>query len=296
VPTPAENLRAAGLLAIAAGADPAQDALSKALTGQGIPIGMILGIRGLFTIGLYVLLFRILHQGWSVRQLLEPGNLIRACLEAALSWVTFHALSLLPLATVTGLFFTTPLITTALAAIFLGERVRIYRLGAVIVGFVGILLTLRPGAEGFTPALLLPLLSASLAAVRDLMTRRLRPGLPTSAVALATVMAMTTSGIASVPLLPWPALQWSMLAILFGAAALTATAFWFYIQSTRLGELSFLAPFRYVSIPLAGLFGFLFWGDVPTMLDLCGITLIVGSGIVIFHRERMLARRAAAIA
>lgn len=291
LPTAADNLRAALLMAFASVLFTMNDALVKALTGGGMPIGMFLAIRGLFMIGLFSVLMHRRKVDWSFRSLVDPANLMRALIEALLSWVMFTSLMLLPLATVTALFFTTPLIATALGALVLGERVKIWRWSAVGFGFLGILVAIRPGSTAFEPPMLLPLLAALLAALRDLVTRQLKPETSTRTVALSTAMATTASGFLSIPLLPWPPVQPAPVAILAGSALMSGVALFAYIGATRLGEISFLAPIRYLAIPTAGLLGFLIWGEMPDGWALLGTFLIIGSGALIFYREQQLSRR-----
>jgi drug/metabolite transporter (DMT)-like permease len=267
------------------------DALVKVLTGQGVPIGLILALRGVFMVLIFLLLFRGQRDDWRLHQFGNPLVVLRACSEAALSWVMFTSLMLLPIATVTALFFTTPMLATALGALFLGERVRIWRWTAVVLGFVGILIATRPGSAAFEPTLLLPLLAALIAALRDLITRRLPHGIPTRVVAMSTTVATCLSGFASIPFLPWPPLELPLVGILAGSALISGVALFAYIGASRLGEISFLAPIRYLSLPTAGLLGFLVWGDLPDRWALVGTALIVGSGVLIFYREQRLARR-----
>lgn len=292
LPSPADNLRAAALMAFASVVFTMNDALVKVLMGQGVPIGLVLALRGVFMVLIFLGLFRAMPGAWRLRQFLDPVVLLRAVSEAALSWVMFAALMLLPIATVTALFFTTPMIATALGALVLGERVRIWRWSAVVLGFLGILVATRPGSTAFEPTLLLPLLAALIAALRDLLTRRLPHGVSTKLVALSTTVATCLSGFLSIPLLPWPPLELPLVGILAGSALVSAVALFAYIGASRLGEISFLAPIRYLSLPTAGLLGFLVWGDLPDGFALFGAALIVGSGSLIFYREQRLVRQA----
>src|SRR5690349_17858576 len=108
LPTAADNLRAAALMAFASVVFTMNDALVKVLMGQGVPIGLVLAMRGVFMVLIFLGLFRAMPGEWRLRQFLDPVVLLRAVSEAALSWVMFAALMLLPIATVTALFFTTP--------------------------------------------------------------------------------------------------------------------------------------------------------------------------------------------
>ena len=290
-PLPAADLlRAASLMAFASILFTGNDALVKALTGDGVPIGLILAVRGVFmSAGLFALFWtRTLDH--SPRPFLDPVNLLRAALEATLSWVMFASLMRLPIATVTTLFFTTPMLATLLGALILGEKVGIWRWSAVVCGFFGIVVAIRPGSTAFAPALLLPLLAALLAAVRDLVTRKLRRQTSTEVVAFSTAAVTCASGFLSIPLLPWPPLGVSLTAVLAGSAVVSAVALFAYIGAVRMGELSFLAPIRYVSIPTAFLIGALVFGDVPDRFRLLGTAIIVGSGMLIFYREHRLAK------
>ncbi|HEX2527841.1 MAG TPA: DMT family transporter [Geminicoccus sp.] len=287
LPIATDNLRAALLMAAASTLFTLNDALVKVLTGGGAQIGLILAVRGVFMVLIYLIVFRSQLPIWSTRQVLEPTNLVRALFEATLSWAMFTSLMLLPIATVTALYFTTPLLATALGAAVLGERVGIWRWSAVVVGFIGILVAIRPGSTAFEPALLLPLLAALLSAGRDLVTRRLPHDLPSGVVAVSTASAMMGSGFVSLPAAPWSNVSLALVAVLGGSALITALALFAYIRASRLGEISFLAPIRYLSILTAMILGLLIWQDVPDRWDLAGTLLIVASGCLIFYRERV---------
>jgi len=200
-----------------------------------------------------------------------------ACFIGALPWVS--------LATASAIMFTAPIIVTALSVLFLGERVGVWRWGAVIMGFAGVLVIVQPGSEGFEPATLLVAVSASLFAVYQLMTRRLvevdSPA--TQIIYTALVGTVVTSCIVPfVGRLPDTGFQvFSFMAI----GTIGAFAHLLVIQALRRAPASIIAPVGYVELVSATILGFLVFGDLPGWATWTGASLIVVSGLIIAWRE-----------
>jgi drug/metabolite transporter (DMT)-like permease len=286
----AANLRAAGLMMAAMALYGVSDALIKHVS-SGLPIGEIMGLRGIaMCLLLYALLRRQGHPA-SWRLWLHPWNLGRGALEIACAALYFAAISRLPLGEATALFFVAPLILTAMAALVLKERVGPRRWSAVAIGFLGVLVVAGP-PQAWTPLILLPLASAVFSASRDIAQRHIPPAVPAAAISLVTAAAVMLGGLATIPfgwVLPTP---WQ-LAVLLLSAVIVGIGYQCYVLAIRAGDISFVSPFRYVAIPLAMVLGFVGWGDLPTPLKLLGAAIIVGSGLFVFYRERQLALRAA---
>ena len=141
-------------------------------------------------------------------------------------------------------------------------------------------------AGSFEPLMLIPVVAAVLMAGRDVLTRMIAPQLPARAVALTSAIAVTVSGLLTWPLGDWvrpTAGDWAGIVI---CAGFVAAAHTLLVGAVRIGEMSFVAPFRYTSILLAVLVGYAVWGDVPGPMAILGGLVIVASGIVIFYRER----------
>jgi drug/metabolite transporter (DMT)-like permease len=289
-----QNLRAAGMLSLTMALFCCGDTLSKLIL-QRLPVGELTFIRGVLVCLLILAVQLARGQGRRLGTGLERTTLLRALVEAGVVLAFFSALRSLPVANATTLMFTSPIVMTGLVAFVLKEPVGPRRWAAVIVGFLGVLLVASPSREGWNPAALFALLGAFLVAVRDLMTRFIPGSVDPGSVALTTSVVVTILSAPSV-LLGWVVPQPRDLALIAAAAVLLAIAYSTIVLAFRGGETSFIAPFRYLSIPLAILLGWLVFGDVPRWNMLAGAAVIIGSGAFIFYRERAVARRRPATA
>ena len=225
----------------------------------------------------------------------------------------FAALAAIPLADATALFFVAPLFITVLSIPFLGERVGIRRFSAVAVGFVGVLVVLRPGVGSAGDPLdrltmLLPVVAALAYAGMQILTRRLRASAPASAMALyiqGTLVAVSlgffvvagdgrfAEGVESKSALfllrawTWPTLEhWTWFVLLGGLSAFIAYT---VTQAYRLADAATLAPFEYVALPMAIMLGWLVFDHLPDVWVLLGCALIAGSGVYVYRRKHQLA-------
>ncbi|MDW8368994.1 MAG: EamA family transporter [Geminicoccaceae bacterium] len=287
-PSSSANLRATALILASSLCFSLGDTIVKWLA-QDFPVAQIVLFRSLACLPLLLLLRRA-DEPLLPRDLLHPVLLARSAFEIGVTAAFFGALALMPLGDAVAIMFTAPILLTALAGPLLGERVGWRRWLAVLAGFSGVLVVLRPGAGVYGSEAVLPLLAAACIAGRDLLVRRLPAGLDNRTVVLATTLALLLYG-AVASLWSW---QPPTTALLLGAtaAAVTVTlAFLAYVDATRTAEVSYLQPFKYGAIPLSYLWGFLVFDDLPDALALLGVALIVGSGLFLWHRERALASR-----
>jgi len=198
----------------------------------------------------------------------------------------------MPLAEITAILMLAPLLITALSMIFFGEKVGWRRWSAVVVGFLGMLLVVRPG-DGTFPLFALGLAFASVlgVAARDITTRRMPLDVPTAIIALMSIVGTTLAGVVlSLSGQAWRPVT-PELALIVGAAALfVAIGNYAIVSACRDAELSVVSPFRYVVIIWAVLLGILVFGDWPRPLALAGIALIGASGLYTLHRERIRQR------
>lgn len=282
----------AGVLAILAAMAffVASDTLSK-LARATLPVGEVMALRGIMSsvftfawviwVGSLGRLRSGYSRAWSLRNFGEVG-----------SAVTFlAALGHMPLANVTAITQATPLATTAAGAIFLGERVGWRRWSATAVGFLGVLLIVRPGTDQFTWWSLVALMTVACVTLRDIATRRMDTTVPPSLmtfVSSALVMVMGfVMGLAETWVWPAPA-TWLQLA---GSAGLVVGGIYSTILAVRKAELSRIAPFRYSIILWSILLGWLVWGDVPDQITTAGIVVVVGAGFYTFIREQYVRRQ-----
>jgi drug/metabolite transporter (DMT)-like permease len=277
--TAAANLRGALLVVVAMAAFCVNDAFIKDLSTRA-PIGELMAVRGVFAI---VLLLVVLP--WLGLRVGRPERFtwLRAAGEVAVTFAFLEALARLPIGDTYTLYFAGPLLLTAGAALFLGERVGARRWGAVTVGFLGVLVVLGLPSS-WQAASLLALAAALLSVGRDLTTRWIPPTVGSGTVALLTSICVSLSGWATAVGGGWVALGWRDLGLCALAAFGVAAGYTSFVVALRTGELSFVATFRYSGIPMAMLLGLAIWGDLPSARMLAGAALIMGSGLYMISR------------
>jgi drug/metabolite transporter (DMT)-like permease len=286
--TAADNLKAAAIMALTMSLYGSNDAIVKAMAGH-LPVGEIMVLRGAFTVVLLVFVTRALGDRITVAGLFERWTLVRASIEIAATFLFLTSIKLLPLATATTLLFAAPIFVTALSIPILGEHVGVWRWSAVVAGFVGVVLIAAPGPKGFDATILLPIVAAFGVSARDIVTRFIPQTVPAGSVAVTSGTLVALSGFATLPW-GWAAPATGDIAWLAGAGLLLAGAYAFNVVAIRSGDLSFTAPFKYVVILWATVYGMVFWNEVPSARAVLGAAIIIASGLVIFYRER---RRAA---
>ncbi|WP_170463305.1 DMT family transporter [Ruegeria arenilitoris] len=228
----------------------------------------------------------------------KPLPLLRAGAEA-LGAVTFvTALSLVDLSTVAAVFQAMPLAVTMGAALFLGETVGWRRWSAIGVGFIGVLMIIRPGLAGFQPESLFVVATVIAIAARDLITRKLDARVASSVVALQAYLAIALAGAALMvfsgqSVVP---LQSAHVGPYLGAIGFGVLAYYAIVTAMRIGEASALTPFRYTRLVFSIAAGMMMFGERPDMMTIAGATLIIGSGMYTFLRERRLAQAVAVAA
>ncbi|UWR23055.1 DMT family transporter [Sulfitobacter sp. S190] len=290
------------------------DMLIKQLSG-GYPLHQIVFLRSAIAL-LFSLVFLQFEGGFAALRTDVPlQHLLRGLLIVVANMTFFLALGVLPLADVTALFFAAPLFITLLSIPILGERVGPVRLTAVVIGFVGVLIMQRPWQGEDTlmvsrVVLMLPVLAALAYALNQLMTRRLGAKAPAAALAIYIQVSFLVVSVAFflaagdgrfAPEGGNATLQFLLRAWIWP----TPDDMWVFIglgvnggfigyslsQAYRLADAATVAPFEYIGLPLAVLWGYLFFGDLPTWEVWTGIALIIASGLFVFFRERTEARR-----
>jgi len=260
-------------------------AVAKFLVADYHP-GQILFVRALF---IYVIIALLVWRDGGLATLRirnYPGQTARALCLAASTYLMVVSVDLLPLGDVFAINHASPLILTALAALFLGEKVGWRRWSAIFVGFGGILVMLRPTPAAFQWAAFVPLLVALLSAARDVITRYITNTESSTAILAYTTTIVMLAGLATAPFTDWRPIPWSDLYVFALAALFQGTAHFLMIETFRLAEAKIVAPFKYSSILWAMVIGYLIWSDVPDTWITSGATLVVGSGLYILHRER----------
>lgn len=262
------------------------DTITKAVAAE-LNIGEILLVRGLVAMVLVAALawYRDALRSFSALLIWPVGLRVLGEIGGTLTYLS--AIAQIPLANASAIFQALPLVITLGAALVFGEPVGWRRWLAIAAGFIGVLVIVRPGAEGFSQAALLALASVGFCAVRDLATRRIPKHLPTVFITLLTTVTVTTAGaVVLVPLGGWKAPSAQALGLLTFAAVLILIGYQCIIVSLRTGDISAVAPFRYTALPWAMLTGYLAFGHKPDGPMLAGAAIIVASGLYAFYRER----------
>jgi len=227
--------------------------------------------------------------------MLQPALMLRLVAEILASLAYISALGAMPLANTASILQALPLAVTLGAALFLGEQVGWRRWLAIIAGFAGVLIVIRPGPEGFSMAAVYVIASVVGAAARDLATRRIDPNVSTLFISVITATSITVVGGALiVPMGGWQPMSGDVLSRLAIASVLLLVGYQAIILAMRTGEISFIAPFRYTSLIWAIAIGFLFFGEIPDIWMTVGVLIIVASGLYTFYRENR--RRVPAVA
>jgi drug/metabolite transporter (DMT)-like permease len=282
-------IRSIALMVIASGLLTIQDGMVKWIA-QSYPVGQVMTLRGLFVIAIVILWAMARRRTSELRVSNWSLQLTRGTLMAISTFLFVTGLTLMPIADAIAIAFAGPVIATALAALLLGERVRWRRWTAIGVGFTGVVVMLRPTPDLVRLVAVVPLLAALFGAFRDIVTRKMGTGgESTPAIMLISTSVVTIAGLLTIPL-GWAPLQVADLGWFVASASLVALAQALMIESLRLGEIGLVAPFKYTSLVWAVLLGVVVWGDLPDAWTWVGSTLVVGSGLYIWHREIALAR------
>ena len=201
----------------------------------------------------------------------------------------FYAVSMLPLADATALGFSQPLFSVCVAALVLREKVRWRRWSATIVGFIGVLVMVRPGAGSLQPGALVALTNALTVALSILLVRRLSNS--EAPLMILTQFAIWSTLLLAVPAIwvwRWPDAWGWVLAIGVSASATIGQYFW--VQAFKAGEMSAIAPFEYLRLPFAVFMGWLIFGQMPEIWTYVGAAIVIGSALYIAQREAQLAK------
>jgi drug/metabolite transporter (DMT)-like permease len=286
------NLKAALFVVIGMSMITTNDAIIKHIT-EVFNVGQIMFLRGALICVIFACVMRLRGQPVFQRRSLHRWSLFRALFELCATLFFLTGLSLLPIAVASTLGFSSPIFLALLAAFVLKEKVGLDRWLIILIGFGGVLLITNPFAAGASWAVIFPIVCAFFVALRDIAIRYVPNDLPSTQVAFTNAwVVMIGGGLYSI-YQGWGEadLQWYLWFIALGIALYSG--YLCLIIGSRLGELSFIGPFKYVSILLALLYGYLIWEETPTLTMLAGAVIIVISGIILLSSEKRRARKAA---
>ncbi len=285
------------------------DLAMKWLSGD-YPLHQITLLRGLVATLVTLALFVPLEGGYGILRTRHLRfHLARGLMVVLANMLLYASVAALPLGEAVAIFYVAPLFITAFSVVFLGEKVGWMRWAAVVVGFAGVLVMMKPGTESFRFAALLPVGSAACYAALQIMTRKL--GVAEKAATMAFYIQFmfvlfsavvglvmgngrfSGGGDPSLEFLtrPWAWPTPTHLAIILGVGVAISIAGYLVSQGYRMTEAAILAPFEYVALPVAIFWSIVIWNDWPDAWSWLGIALIAGAGLFVFAREALLGKR-----
>lgn len=259
------------------------DALIKQAS-DGIPAFQAICLRALFAAVWIGLVLGATGQWRQMRGLASRPIAFRAGMDVLGTVGYLLALFHIPLTDATAINLSVPLMLTAMAVLLLREDVRWQRWAAVIAGFGGVLLVIQPSPGDMNAWAWLAFAATCVHAVRDLSTRWVPRGIPSTVVTFSTAAAVTLVTGVVVLVQGWQTVSARDLGLVLGASAFLAGGYYLLVVALRTGEISVVGSFRYSALVWAMLLGFVLWGEVPGALALVGIAVIVGSGLYLARR------------
>lgn len=261
----------------------ANDAIAKLLTDRYAPIQIIF-LRNLIAVPLIAAGIAVVFGRSGLRTRHLPLHAVRGLLMVVAAALFFTALSLMPLAEATALVFSAPIFITALSVPLLGEQVGWRRWAAVLLGFVGVLVIVRPGSAAFQPAALLPVGTALGYALFMITARWIgRDERLWTMMLFAMLFPLIYATVPAIAV--WTPVQAGDL-VLFGAIAVCGSLGLALIgQAFRMAPAAIVAPFDYTALIWATGLGWAIWGDIPGVWTMAGAAIIVTSGVIIILRE-----------
>ncbi|MEM9127164.1 MAG: DMT family transporter [Pseudomonadota bacterium] len=262
------------------------DTIIKAAGGQ-VPLFQMVAMRGTLATFLVFVLARHMgalhlnfprHDKWLVAG--------RCLAELSATFFFLTALLHMHLANVTAVLQVLPLTVTLGAVLFFGEHIGWRRALAILLGFLGMLLIVRPGPDGFSIYSSYALIAVASVTVRDLITRRMSIHVPSLAITLATTTTITAAASVATLVSGWQPVAPAEGLLIACAAVFVLVAYLCSVMVMRDGDVGFIAPFRYSSLIWALGLGWLVFGDWPDSVTLTGAALVVGAGVFTLFRER----------
>ncbi len=284
------NLRGIALMIAAMAGFTLTDSFIKAAS-QDLPVGQLLALAGLLGGSIFALMTRAQGHKVITREFLLWPVMLRNLSEIIGTICYVTALSKIDLSVASAIIQATPLAVTLMAVVFIGETVHWRRWTAIIIGFSGVLIILRPGGITFDYNMLWAVAGLFALAMRDVATRMVPKDMPTLRVSTYGMSMLLPAGLFLMVLgqtpLPMSLLNWGQVA---GFVLVGVAGYWAITAAMRLGDVSVVAPFRYSRIIFALIIGAIVFGERPDFWTLFGATVTIVAGIYTFMRERQLNR------
>jgi drug/metabolite transporter (DMT)-like permease len=284
---PARTLAGIGLALLSVALFGTNNAAMKVLILK-YPVTEVLALRSTLSLLLLVPMLRVADFRAAWRASPPALHLLRMTMSGLEMFCFFAAVSVLPLADASTLYLATPIYVTAMAPLLLGERVGWRRWVAVVVGFCGVVVALRPSSQAISAPAMIATTGALMYAVVVITTRKLRGAATTVLIATQVLAALIVSLIVAVavPGGAWTLLSWRDAGLMLCIALMSVSGYAALNRSLRIAPVSVLAPFQYTSLVWAAVLGFLVFAEVPADATLLGGAMIIGAGLFILFRER----------
>ena len=257
---------------------------------NGYPLGQVLFFRGFIGALLYFLIIprdRITNFYYTKR----AGLHFLRCFFGLIALLSiFTALRNLPLATVVSISFAAPIFTTIFSIFFLNEKVGVYRWLAVLIGFIGIIIIAQPGLTELNIYYVYPIVFCLGMAYVAISIRQLSKTEPVWLISLYFSIAITIVSLTTIPN-GWIMPSFNDFIILSFLGVFGGVANLWLSQSYKFSEVSLVTPLKYLTLVFAIIFGYLIWGEIPTIKTLAGAFLVLLSSIIIFRREILLKKQ-----
>ena len=267
------------------------DATVKWLVMHELPVLQVMAMRGWMIVGFILAIVAMRGKLHALSTRKPAQHLLRSVIGFAAPVCFFTSVKTLPLADATAIFFCAAFFMTAGSALFLHEHVGLARWLAVVTGFVGVLLIIRPDGSGLRISAVLPVVGAAAYAVLMLWGRALSATETTSAMLFWINLTFAVLASLTLPFNYVP-VNASLLGVMVFSAILGLTGFYFVTRAFTLAPIPVIAPLEYTSLVWALLLGYFLWGDWPAPMTWAGILIVVASGLIIVHRERRALVRA----
>ncbi|MGE0210744.1 MAG: DMT family transporter [Parvibaculaceae bacterium] len=280
------GLRSGLFMSVAMASYIINDSITKWI-GSGVGVGQFMFVRGIFA---SALLFAVLC--WTGRprdvvHLLDPRIMLRGILDFVATAFFIFALLHLPIGDLNALQQASPLAGAALAWMILGERFGWRRFVAIVLGFLGVLLIVKPGVGAFDIHVLAGLASMLCSAFRDVVTRRIATHVSSQAVALANAFVVGMGGLGIALFEGFAPMSAATVGAIGIGSMFLVIGYIFFVLAIRTGGIAGTAPFRYTVIVWALLSGYLVFGEIPDVPAMIGIALIVGAGLFTIYRAAL---------
>ncbi|MGB8314980.1 MAG: DMT family transporter [Aestuariivirga sp.] len=253
--------------------------------GNTLPIGQIMAILGLLSC--IFLLIICAQQGilQHLPMIFSRPVLLRSFLDLLAGFMFLSVLMNMPIAIIAAIMQSVPLAVVVVAIVFLREKGGVKRLAAVMVGFLGVMLVMKPAPQTISIYELLALGTVAMVALRDIVTKKIPPHVPLLIVALANAVFAGVGGLGLALLQGFQALETWQLSVLLGAGIFITCGYILLVATVRLGELSATAPFRYAEVLFAIIAGIFVFSEYPDLLAYIGMALIIAAGLYAAHQE-----------